>query len=308
MSVSDVAEQTRITAHHLASIESGDYSGLPGGIFNKGFVRSFAKCVGVDEDEALNDYLASTASASPVDREELYSPAVFTDGSDRGGKTASLLLAAAVIVILAGGLGGFLYYILADEPEVESQPVRLTAEVSESVPQPSTAAPEKLEMKVSVRAGESAVDFYYEADGGTKKRMLLAPGEALELEPEFSIRFSFYRTIVPHVILAIDGKPVELPEPRRNTLEVLVNRQNFEDLVSSGRYEITEDSPASEPAGQRAESDDPGRGDSVSGTAVGANRFESTERPRGTNRVENGSANRQSPPRNRPAASPSPSR
>ena len=53
ISISEVAEQTRISPHYLDSIENDDYRTLPGGIFNKGFVKSYAKYVGIDEQDAL---------------------------------------------------------------------------------------------------------------------------------------------------------------------------------------------------------------------------------------------------------------
>ena len=56
ITISEVAEQTRISPLYIESIENDDYRILPGGIFNKGFVKSFAKYVGVDEQEALQDY------------------------------------------------------------------------------------------------------------------------------------------------------------------------------------------------------------------------------------------------------------
>ena len=62
ISISEVAEQTRISSHYLEGIEADDYSTLPGGIFNKGFVKSYAKYVGVDEQEALQDYARLVAS------------------------------------------------------------------------------------------------------------------------------------------------------------------------------------------------------------------------------------------------------
>ena len=46
---------------YLESIENDDYRPLPGGIFNKGFVKSYAKYVGLDEQEALQDYAGSVA-------------------------------------------------------------------------------------------------------------------------------------------------------------------------------------------------------------------------------------------------------
>ncbi len=43
ITLSEVAEQTRIAPLYIESIENDDYRGLPGGIFNKGLVKSFAK-------------------------------------------------------------------------------------------------------------------------------------------------------------------------------------------------------------------------------------------------------------------------
>ena len=63
ISISEVAEQTRISAHYLESIENDDYRPLPGGIFNKGFVKSYAKFIEIDEQEALQDRLAEKIAA-----------------------------------------------------------------------------------------------------------------------------------------------------------------------------------------------------------------------------------------------------
>ena len=56
ISIGEVSEQTRISPHYIESIENDDYKTLPGGIFNKGFVKSYARYVGYDEQEALGDY------------------------------------------------------------------------------------------------------------------------------------------------------------------------------------------------------------------------------------------------------------
>jgi cytoskeletal protein RodZ len=47
VSISEIAEQTRISSHYLEAIESDDYRTLPGGIFNKGFVKSYANMSGL---------------------------------------------------------------------------------------------------------------------------------------------------------------------------------------------------------------------------------------------------------------------
>src|SRR4051794_30108649 len=67
ISISEVAEQTRISPLYLKSIEKDDYKPLPGGIFNKGFLRSFARYIGFDEEEALAEYaqLVAENEANP---------------------------------------------------------------------------------------------------------------------------------------------------------------------------------------------------------------------------------------------------
>src|SRR5690349_17549337 len=67
LSLDDVARITKIQPRILEKLESGELDGLPAEVFVKGFVRSFAKCVGLPETEALERYSAALAgSASAV--------------------------------------------------------------------------------------------------------------------------------------------------------------------------------------------------------------------------------------------------
>ena len=67
LTLEDVAKITKIQPRILEKLESGQLDGLPADVFVKGFVRSFAKCVGLDESEALDRYGAcQLASANPV--------------------------------------------------------------------------------------------------------------------------------------------------------------------------------------------------------------------------------------------------
>lgn len=58
LSLEDVARITKIQVRTLERLEAGRLDGLPAEVFVKGFVRSFARCVGLDEDEALRRYTA----------------------------------------------------------------------------------------------------------------------------------------------------------------------------------------------------------------------------------------------------------
>src|SRR5262249_18038530 len=42
----------------LKAIEEEHFDQLPGGVFNKGFIRAYARHLGLDGEEAVNEYLA----------------------------------------------------------------------------------------------------------------------------------------------------------------------------------------------------------------------------------------------------------
>jgi Helix-turn-helix domain/Domain of unknown function (DUF4115) len=88
ISLDQIANQTRISTRFLAAIENEEFQLLPGGIFNRGFVRSFAEAVGIDPAQAVADYerLASipqpgidppaAAAVPPTTERHLYPVAV----------------------------------------------------------------------------------------------------------------------------------------------------------------------------------------------------------------------------------------
>jgi helix-turn-helix protein len=61
LTLDDVAKITKIQIRILEKLEAGQLEGLPAEVFVKGFVRSFAKCVGLDESEAIDKYSAAQA-------------------------------------------------------------------------------------------------------------------------------------------------------------------------------------------------------------------------------------------------------
>jgi hypothetical protein len=58
LTVAEVARVTKIQARILSRIEQGDRTGLPAEVFVRGFIRSFARCVGLDGDGIMRTYLA----------------------------------------------------------------------------------------------------------------------------------------------------------------------------------------------------------------------------------------------------------
>jgi cytoskeletal protein RodZ len=53
----EIAEATKINMRYLQALEGNDFEHLPGGVFNRGFVRAYAQYIGIDPDAMVNAYL-----------------------------------------------------------------------------------------------------------------------------------------------------------------------------------------------------------------------------------------------------------
>src|SRR6202158_5135243 len=57
MSLRHIANATKITVAALDALERNDISRLPGGIFSRAFVRSYAIEVGLDPEETIQEFM-----------------------------------------------------------------------------------------------------------------------------------------------------------------------------------------------------------------------------------------------------------
>jgi cytoskeleton protein RodZ len=66
VTLEDISLNTKIGTRLLRALEDEKFDQLPGGIFNKGFVRAYARHLGLDEDQTLADYLAALGSSQAI--------------------------------------------------------------------------------------------------------------------------------------------------------------------------------------------------------------------------------------------------
>jgi cytoskeleton protein RodZ len=60
ITLDQISATTKISTRMLHALEEDKFNQLPGGIFNKGFVRAYSRCVGLDEDQIVADYLQAS--------------------------------------------------------------------------------------------------------------------------------------------------------------------------------------------------------------------------------------------------------
>src|SRR3954471_22112748 len=102
----DISNQTRISMRYLEAIESDDYKRLPGGIFNRSFVKAYAKYVGFDEQQALEGYTRLMRelghSTEDVETSPHYSK-VYDDAPATRSPILTVFLAILILAILTLG-------------------------------------------------------------------------------------------------------------------------------------------------------------------------------------------------------------
>ena len=102
----EICDQTRISVHYLEAIEANDYKRLPGGVFNRSFIKAYARCVGYDEGEAIEGYTRYLREhgepSDDVNTHPLHSK-VYTDTPATRSPLLTVVLAILILAILTAG-------------------------------------------------------------------------------------------------------------------------------------------------------------------------------------------------------------
>jgi len=110
ISLDQIVATTKIGRRLLLALEEEQFDLLPGGIFNKSYVRAYAKCVGIDEDEAVAEYLEAAKETPPDTRVIAHQHASIH--SERASQRPGfpVLPVLILLVVIAGGIGGWKLY------------------------------------------------------------------------------------------------------------------------------------------------------------------------------------------------------
>jgi len=105
VSLRQIAASTKISSAVLEALERNDVSRLPGGIFTRAFVRSYAAEVGLDPEETVREFLARFDQGSPSLR--MAPPDLEGGLGFEKPRMAAVLL---TIVLVSAALGGLILY------------------------------------------------------------------------------------------------------------------------------------------------------------------------------------------------------
>lgn len=104
MSVEDIAQQLFVNRQRIIDIDNDDFSRMPSLVHTRGYLRSYAKLVGLPEEEIINDFNRTITEDSPLADLELYSKAKEVLIDKRKNRPLVKILFAAVVIIVILGL------------------------------------------------------------------------------------------------------------------------------------------------------------------------------------------------------------
>ncbi len=243
VSISEVAEQTRIAPMYIEYIENDNYKPLPGGIFNKGFVKSYARFIGYDEQQALREYnlIVTQAEGTEDDHLRAYRPEVLTDDRASQSTIPTIIFAGIILALMTGGILFLVSYLRSrpnDGIAVNNAVVNVGPPEAERTPTgPSGSAPTMQTLKVEFRTTTEPISLSATSDGKNSVTTV-TPAAAQVFEPRENLKLSYSKSLASSAQLLINGKQISLPSqpanPRRNPIEIEINAENLAQIWTAG--------------------------------------------------------------------------
>jgi cytoskeleton protein RodZ len=242
VALEEISAATKISVRFLNCLEMEEFDKLPGGIFTRSFIRTYARYLGLDEDQVLAEYQLVAKPKSDFDPTRLTAsrPSAQKRGS-RGPVVAALL----AILLLTGGYAVYRYTRhLSETAAVPPKPV-----VSRPAPPAATPTPAEPGATPSPEATSSAAP-----SGSTAAA---AGGEESAVPPfdmSGGLALQIAATERSWVAVDADGKTVLQRVLNPGQIETLKAKDSFD--VTTGNAQgiiLTLNSETLKPLGRRGE-------------------------------------------------------
>lgn len=187
-SLEDAAHVTRINLHYLEAIENDDFSKLPGETFLQGFLRSYARFLGIDEQVIIHK-LKETKAAETLHADTHEKAEEEEQQQTPAAKNLRIILplgagavaVLTIIMLLSGGRETSTVYSSKESKEIEqAEEINIEPEPAgvkdEQVLQPAVENKEPVQLKISAREETWIQASIDEAD---EKDVLLQTGDVI---------------------------------------------------------------------------------------------------------------------------------
>ena len=140
LSLSDVAEHIHIRSTYLEAVENEEWSTIGAPVYIRGFIRTYARFLGIDPEHAVEAFNQAVPSAPPT--KQLGSPPAGL-AEPRRGPSVWVWVAAAVAIALVAYVGYGYYQLKAGTPAPAGSPLAAAsvAPAAGTSVAPATAGP-----------------------------------------------------------------------------------------------------------------------------------------------------------------------
>ena len=204
-SLEDAQEETKIQIKYLKALEQENFDILPGEVFTKGFIRSYADYLGLDTQEAMSKYytLRGTKQEEQIENGEPVNAVRAKEDRNDSGKEREPITkpkVSPILTLLAIGIIalGILVYNFYSNPPGEQVPPPQGVEQTENVPpqeptpQPEPQKPAELPAPVYVKTTITKSCWtQVRIDGKLVFEGMLAPDTVREWQGQQQIDFRF---------------------------------------------------------------------------------------------------------------------
>ncbi|MBS1787871.1 MAG: helix-turn-helix domain-containing protein [Acidobacteria bacterium] len=245
LTINQIAEATRLGSRFLEAIENDDYKILPGGVFNRAFVRKFARQVGMDEDQAVRLYDQQLAERGGEPAKTSY-VGLADELESRSSGNSFLFTLIVVIILAAAGGAAWLAFKPASEHTV-SEPIPTPPPLA--TPSPTAAAepsvtptpeasptPETINgLRVQLTANTEDCWISFRTDGGKNDQVTIAKGSSHEFLATEKISFIRIGNL-PALNITVNGKRVSLeklvPNRKGQVVDnVVISKDNYQGFL-----------------------------------------------------------------------------
>ena len=200
ISLREISDTTKINLRYLEALEQNNFSALPAAVFARGFLREYARYVGLDPDEVLNYYDAAQQEREPMDEagprpRRLHSSTQWFYG----------LVLTLAVVGLFGVVAAMSFWAERRPAPVEPPPI--APPVFEAAPPAPTEVAAAAPLEVTLDFTENC---WVEAtlDGNQRISELRVQGESLRLTAKERVSLTLGNA--PGVRIEVNGQPFEI--------------------------------------------------------------------------------------------------
>lgn len=254
LTIQQIAASTHIGGRFLEAIESDSYDILPGGVFNRAFVRKFAGQVGFDQDQAVKLYDEQLVEMGGEPAKTSY----LGLGDEMEAKSSSgngLLLAMVAVIVL----GAILYaaYLAFSPSRAHSEPnqgqplpspqgtVPAAAPATNATPTPTISATTDAtpasatagELRVRLVANDADCWIKFQTDSAKSEELTLNRGQSRDFIASEKINFISLGNL-PALNITINGRAASADKlaPNRKgkgmvAENVVITKDNFQQFV-----------------------------------------------------------------------------